>query len=216
VRIQYREPEKIKPSLTVGDLRVGEVFLLQGGDGTLYQRIGLYVSAQRTVRPCVKLADGSVPYLDATTRVTVVEPLLLVDPSPALDPCTQTQPHAMKELTEMKTLNDYRDEAHEANSQWWHDADGQPIERNKAELLCLIHSEVSEAMEGERKSLMDDKLPHRPMAEVELADALIRILDYAGGFGYDLHGAYEEKMAYNATRHDHTHAARQAEGGKKF
>lgn len=61
-----------------------------------------------------------------------------------------------------------------------------------------MHSELSEAMEGERKGLMDDKLPHRRMAEVELADTLIRIFDYAGGFGYDLQGAYEEKMAYNA------------------
>ncbi len=34
--------------------------------------------------------------------------------------------------------------------------------------------------------------------EVELADTLIRIFDYAGGFGYDLQGAYREKMAYNA------------------
>ncbi len=40
-------------------------------------------------------------------------------------------------------------------------------------------------MEGERKDLMDDKLPHRKMAEVELADALIRIFDYAGAYGYD-------------------------------
>ena len=44
-----------------------------------------------------------------------------------------------------------------------------------AEKLALIHSEISEAMEGARKNLMDDKLPHRKMIEVELADALIRI-----------------------------------------
>lgn len=80
----------------------------------------------------------------------------------------------------------------------------------------LIVSEVSEAMEGERKDLMDDKLPHRKMAEVELADALIRILDYAAGFGYDLEGAYQEKMAYNKVRKDHTHEARQAANGKKW
>ncbi len=49
--------------------------------------------------------------------------------------------------------------------------------RNIAELLCLVHSEISEAMEGVRKGLMDDKLPNRPMLEVELADAVIRILD---------------------------------------
>jgi hypothetical protein len=54
------------------------------------------------------------------------------------------------------------------------------------------------------------------MAEVELADALIRIFDYAGGFGYDIGGAFVEKMAYNATRADHTAAERLKENGKKF
>jgi hypothetical protein len=47
-----------------------------------------------------------------------------------------------------------------------------------AEKLCLVHSEISEAMEGHRKNLQDDKLPHRKMEEVEIADALIRALDY--------------------------------------
>jgi len=54
------------------------------------------------------------------------------------------------------------------------------------------------------------------MAEVELVDAMIRIFDYAGGFGYDLENAFEEKMAFNATRADHSHAARLAANGKKF
>jgi NTP pyrophosphatase (non-canonical NTP hydrolase) len=80
----------------------------------------------------------------------------------------------------------------------------------------LIVSEVSEAMEGERKNLMDDKLPHRKMVEVELADALIRIFDYAGAFGYDLQGAYEDKRDYNATREDHTLEARGRANGKKW
>lgn len=83
-------------------------------------------------------------------------------------------------------------------------------------MIALIHSEVSEALRGEREDLMDDKLPHRKMVEVELADAIIRILDYAGGFGYDLQGAFDEKMAYNAQRNDHTHEARREKGGKKF
>lgn len=116
-----------------------------------------------------------------------------------------------------KDLNAYAAEAHEANRKWWLDIHtGEPIERNKGELICLMHSELSEAMEGERKDLMDDKLPHRRMAEVELADTLIRIFDYAGAYGYDLEGAYREKMAFNAQRVDHTHEARAAAGGKKF
>lgn len=71
-------------------------------------------------------------------------------------------------------------------------------------------------MEGHRKGLMDDKLPHRPMLEVELADAMIRILDLAGGMKLDLAGAMLEKMKYNATRVDHTAAARLAPGGKAY
>lgn len=114
-------------------------------------------------------------------------------------------------------LNDYAYNTHNANKKWWHDIKtGQPIERNRGELLMLIVSEIAETMEGERKGLMDDHLPHRRMAEVELADALIRIFDYAGGFGYDIEGAYEEKMAYNANRADHKHENRAKEGGKKW
>lgn len=93
---------------------------------------------------------------------------------------------------------------------------GEKLDRNKAEMICLMHSELSEAMEGIRKNLMDDKLPHRKMAEVELADAMIRILDFAGMMGYDLGGAMQEKLAYNAERADHKPENRIAEGGKKF
>ena len=82
--------------------------------------------------------------------------------------------------------------------------------------LCLIHSEISEAMEGDRKNLMDDKLPHRPMREVELADAMIRILDLAGAYGMDLGGAMVDKLIFNAQREDHKLTHRQAAGGKVY
>lgn len=82
--------------------------------------------------------------------------------------------------------------------------------------LCLIHSEVSEAMEGHRKDLMDDKLPHRKMIEAELADAVIRIADLCGRLKLDLGGAVVEKMVYNKTREDHKPENRAKEGGKKF
>lgn len=158
-------------------------------------------------------------------------------------------------------LNDYAQACHTANAKWWQDANtGEPIKRNKGELLALVHSEISECLEGERKSkeepcahcanlqteyrgldlndgpiwfckkcsrehtgpllselcLMDDKLPHRRMAEVELADTLIRIFDYAGEFGYDLQGAFEEKMEYNKNREDHKHEARRISKGEQF
>ena len=82
--------------------------------------------------------------------------------------------------------------------------------------LCLIHSEISEAMEGDRKGLKDDKLPHRDMREVELADAVIRIFDLAGAYGMDLGGAIAEKMQYNASRADHKLENRTKEGGKSY
>lgn len=82
--------------------------------------------------------------------------------------------------------------------------------------LMLIVSEISEAMEGDRKDAPDDKLPHRKMIEVELADALIRIFDLAGFLGLDLGGAMVEKDAYNDTRQDHKAEARAATNGKAY
>lgn len=100
---------------------------------------------------------------------------------------------------------------------WWNDIHtGKPLQRNVGELLCLIHSEISEAMEAHRKNLMDDKLPHRKGIEVELADAVIRIADLCGGLGLDLSGAVSEKLAYNAKRADHKPENRKLEGGKAY
>lgn len=118
--------------------------------------------------------------------------------------------------SQVEEIAKLQQEIHQRNHKWWHDAKGNPIQRNKGELLMLMVSEIAEGMEGERKDLMDDKLPHRKMIEVELADAVIRILDYAGGFGYDVAGAIYEKLEYNSKRVDHTHEARAAANGKKW
>ena len=85
-----------------------------------------------------------------------------------------------------------------------------------AEKLCLVHSEVSESMEAARKGLMDDKLPHRKGIEVELADAVIRILDLCGALELDLAGAIAEKLEFNAKRKDHKIENRLAAGGKAY
>lgn len=102
---------------------------------------------------------------------------------------------------------------------WWTDLDtGKPKEVDALvpEKLCLIHSEISEAMEGHRKRLMDDKLPHRKAIEVELADAVIRIADLGGALRLDVGGAIAEKMRFNAVRPDHKIENRLKAGGKAY
>lgn len=127
----------------------------------------------------------------------------------------------------MSNLRNLIQEIHQqnVNAGWWTDINtgesltsiqGEPAKRNVPEMLCLIHSEISEAMEGHRKNLMDDKLPHRSMLEVELADALIRICDMAGGLGLDLDGAVQEKLEFNKHRADHKIENRLKADGKKF
>ena len=88
--------------------------------------------------------------------------------------------------------------------------------RNVGELLCLTHSELSEAMEGYRKKLMDDKLPHRTMFETELADVFIRLFDIVGSRRIDIGTIIAEKRQYNAQRADHKPENRVKEGGKQF
>lgn len=106
---------------------------------------------------------------------------------------------------------------------WWNcPKTGEPStpEYIKASLipqkLLLIHSEISEACEADRKGLKDQHLPHRDGVEVELADAVIRCFDLAGALDYDLGAAIAEKMAYNAQRADHKLEARGLENGKRY
>ena len=99
-------------------------------------------------------------------------------------------------------------------SGWWKGVDETDM-NVRATKLCLVHSEVSEALEGARKGLMDDHLPHRKMEEVELADAIIRIFDYAETQGYEVGAAMVEKLIYNQERADHKLENRLKSNGKK-
>lgn len=81
--------------------------------------------------------------------------------------------------------------------------------RDIGTLLMLVTSELSEGLEADRTDAMDDKLTHRKGLEVELADAVIRIMDIGAGLGMDIGGAIVEKLAYNVNR-PHMH------GGKKY
>ena len=136
-------------------------------------------------------------------------------------------------------LNALADRVHATNvaAGWWTDLEsGQSTlhTRNVPEMLMLIVSEISEALEAVRKNLMDDKLPHRPGLTVELADAVIRILDLAGSRmaierqkEYEWEGGYQpevhpfgtvliEKMDFNANREDHQIENRRGPNGKRI
>lgn len=122
----------------------------------------------------------------------------------------------MKDIDYYK-LQLFAESIRKQNENWWIDINtGEPVDRNVGELLMLCVSELAEAMEGHRKNLMDDKLPHRPMFEVEIADVMIRLFDLCGGLNLDIAGAVKEKLEYNRNRADHKIENRLKENGKKY
>jgi NTP pyrophosphatase (non-canonical NTP hydrolase) len=81
---------------------------------------------------------------------------------------------------------------------WW------DAERSDGELVALMHSELSEALEYLRHPLgfdaPSDHLPGVPGVTEEMADALIRIFDFCAVRNLDLGAALVAKMAFNKTR----------------
>lgn len=105
----------------------------------------------------------------------------------------------MKELTE-------KVHALAVRKGWW---DGEP---SIPEKLTAIHSETSEAFECYRNGEMSTSISPSGKPEgfgVELADAVIRILDLCGYLGIDLESEIELKHNYNTTR-PHRHGGKRA------
>lgn len=82
----------------------------------------------------------------------------------------------------------------------WYD---NVVEVNIPEKLCLMHSELSEALEDYRNGCMDEVLDgtDKPCGfPSELADVIIRVFDFCGAQDIDIAGAIERKMKFNESR----------------
>ena len=114
-------------------------------------------------------------------------------------------------MTERRYINEYVKVSYDnAVEKGWHEQ-----ERSVGDLIALMHSELSEALEEYRNGhdatevYYNPDKPKKPEGiPIELADCVIRIFDFCGKYGIDLEEALNEKIIYNKSR-PHRH------GGKK-
>ena len=101
-------------------------------------------------------------------------------------------------MKEIDIINSLTKKAHQnaIAHGWWNE------ERSFGEIIALMHSELSEALEYARvnPNALSDHIPEFTGIEEELADVIIRIFDYAGKEDLRLGEAIFEKMKYNKTR----------------
>lgn len=101
---------------------------------------------------------------------------------------------------------------------WYVDPEtGEAKERNFGEVIALMHSELSEALEADRKGIeFDEKLTDKDAVGVELADCIIRIMDTAAARNINIADCLISKCRYNINREDHKLENRAKAGGKKY